>query len=98
MSKITESAKNEECQVRIPGVCNFDPSTTVWAHANDMAAGKGKGLKAHDLNGAYACSACHDTYDRRRRPPEGYQYWQVELDFAKGHYRSVVLLAKKGLI
>lgn len=98
MSKITESARNEECQVRIANVCNFNPETTIWAHANDLAAGKGKGLKAHDINGAYCCSACHDVYDRRRRPPEGMKYSEVELDFAKGHYRSVVLLAQKGLI
>ena len=52
MSAITNSARGMACQVRMPGVCNFDPATTVWCHANGSAAGKGIGQKSHDLLGA----------------------------------------------
>ena len=29
LSKIRKSAKLQECQVRIPGICNFDETTTI---------------------------------------------------------------------
>jgi len=31
-SKIRASAKGEDCQVRVEGVCNFNPETTILAH------------------------------------------------------------------
>lgn len=86
------------CQIRIAGVCNFNPETTVWAHANGSAPGKGIGMKSHDLLGAYACSACHDVYDRRRPAPIGSTRDGIELDFWHGHARSIVLLIEHGLI
>ena len=98
MSRITESARGQECAVRIIGVCNGNTETVVWAHANVMAAGKGRGLKAPDFLGAYACSSCHDVYDGRVSRPHGMSKAEVDLDFANGHYRSVVLLIEKELL
>lgn len=97
MSKITESARDEECQIRIPDVCNHDNRTTVWCHANGMAAGKGVGMKSHDILGSYGCSACHDVYDRRVKA-EWSSRTQVELAFWQGHARSVCILVEKGLL
>jgi hypothetical protein len=54
--------------------------------------------KAHDLLGAYGCSACHDVYDRKRRAPAGVTREEVELAFWEGHARSVVLLLEKQII
>lgn len=96
VSKIRESARGEQCQIRIPGVCNGNPETVVWCHANGSAAGKGIGMKSHDILGAYGCSSCHDAYDRRSKSE--WARWEVELDFWEGHARSVVLLIEKGLI
>ena len=62
--KIRESAKGKDCQVRIPGVCNFRPETTVLAH---VARGSGVAQKCDDIHSAYACSDCHDVIDRRVR-------------------------------
>lgn len=56
---IRQSAKGQPCLVRVPGVCNNDPATTVLAHLN----GAGVGLKASDHEAAYACSACHAWLD-----------------------------------
>lgn len=64
MSKITESARGEECLVRIPAVCNHNPETTVFAHYR-LAGTCGMGKKPKDTQGAYACSSCHDEVDRR---------------------------------
>lgn len=100
MSKIRQSARGEECQIRIPGVCNGNPETTVWAHANGSAAGKGIGMKSPDILGAYACSNCHDAYDRRQYARIGclFSREQVELMFWQGHARSVRILMDKGIL
>ena len=98
MSQITESARNEDCQVRIPHICNFDPATVVWAHANGSAAGKGIGMKSIDELGAYACAACHDVIDGRRNAPEGWTREDVKLAFWEGHARSYQLLKQKGIL
>lgn len=59
--KYTRSARGKHCQVRIPGVCNGNPETVVFAHLN----GGGMGAKRLSIHGAYACSACHDVLDGR---------------------------------
>ena len=96
MSKITQSARGENCQVRIPGVCNGNPETVCWAHANGSAAGKGFGQKCPDFIGAYSCFACHAVYDRRV-PYKGSRT-AVELCFADGVFRSQRMLVEKGLL
>ena len=96
MSKIRRSARGMDCQVRYPGICNHNPDTVVWAHANGSAAGKGIGMKAPDYLGAYCCSACHDVFDRR--VPTHYSRETIELWFAEGVYRSQRILEQKGLL
>jgi hypothetical protein len=61
--KVLRSAKGQPCSARFPGICNADPATTVWAHLNGAAFGKGMGIKAHDVLGFHACFACHSYYD-----------------------------------
>ena len=92
MSKICESAKGQECQVRIPGVCNFNPETTILAHLN----GGGMGRKNPDYQGAYCCSACHDVLDGRVQmvgPAEFLKVYHLE-----GVIRTQELLREQGLI
>lgn len=96
MSRITESARGEMCCIRLAGICTFNRAETVWAHGNGSAAGKGIGMKAHDLLGAYACAACHDVYDRR--VPCDLPRPVVEVAFHEGHQRSILLLIEKGII
>jgi len=62
-SAIRKSARGKDCTFRIPGVCNYDQSTSVWCHSNEYCDGKGKGIKARDEEGAYGCSSCHAFYD-----------------------------------
>jgi len=98
MSKITESARNENCTMRLPGVCSFNPEETVWAHSNRGSDGKGMGKKAHDVNGAYACYACHQTYDRQRQRPMGLSLEEVEAKFTLAMKKSRQILSEKGLL
>ena len=109
MSRITESARGEECQVRIPGVCNRDSNTVVFAHLN----GGGIGQKHPDSEGAYTCSACHDAYDRRSTTYDGdnlripgntpgvihvYTPDDIDLMFFEGCVRTRKILIDEGLL
>ncbi len=98
MSKITESARGEDCQVRLPGVCSFDPTQTVWAHANGAAAGKGMGHKSPDALGAYACYSCHMVIDGHLPLPADLSREDVLIAFHEGHQRSFIKLLEKGLV
>ena len=66
MANLRKAARGRECQVRIPGVCNGNPETTVLAHIR-IAGLCGTGIKPPDLIAAIACSSCHDEIDRRTR-------------------------------
>lgn len=96
MSKITESARNKPCQIRIVGVCNHDETTTVFAHYRKLYLGSGIGLKPTDIFGAYACSACHDAVDGRMKTT----FSKEELDgmHKEGVFRTQHLLVNQGLI
>ena len=61
MSKLRKSAKGQQCMVRVPSICNWNPETTVLAHIG----GAGMALKNNDLFGAFCCSSCHDAIDGR---------------------------------
>lgn len=92
MSKIRKSAKGEECSVRIPAVCNFNPETTILAHKG----GAGWALKANDIHAAYCCSACHDVIDGRTG--SYFNKDEVTLMFYDGMVRSQLIMIEKGLI
>jgi hypothetical protein len=97
MSKIRKSAQGEDCLVRITEVCTGNPEHTIWSHARWGSAGKGKGIKALDLCGAYACTACDAAYDQLTGIKEATRE-QIDADWMQGHLRSLVRLAEKGLI
>lgn len=61
MGNLRKEASGRECQVREPGVCNFDETTVVLAHLN----GAGMGMKHHDVHGCWACDQCHSWLDGR---------------------------------
>lgn len=54
--------------MRLPGICNWDRTTVVLAHINRGGVG-GMGMKAPDVAGVFACSACHDVLDGRQKSP-----------------------------
>lgn len=66
-TKITESARGNPCTMNIVGACNYDPSTVVFAHFPDESHGMSR--KSDDCSGGYACSACHDVLDGRKKWP-----------------------------
>ena len=60
-NKFRKLAKGRDCQVRVPGVCNFNPETTILAHLG----GSGIGQKRDDRHASWSCSDCHDAIDLR---------------------------------
>lgn len=97
-TRIRQSARGEDCLVRIPGVCRRDPAYTIWSHYRGLAGGKGMGIKSIDLCGAYACTACDMLYDGQTKRPAGMTKVDVDLAWLQGHIRSLVRLAEKGLV
>ena len=91
MSRITDSARGQECQIRLSGICSFNTEQTVFAH---LPSGF-KGFKNSDMQGAYACLHCHDEVDRRTMNLESDF---VELEFRRGVEKTQLLLEKAGLI
>mgnify|MGYP001599442703 CR=1 FL=1 len=96
MSKITEFARGKPCTIRLPGICNHDPATSVWAHINSVRYGSGTRHKAVDLIGLMACSSCHDVLDRRVKT-------DLDRDFVmkhvmEGHLESLAMLVKAGIV
>ena len=92
-SKIRKSARGKDCTVRIPGVCNFNPETTIHAHKN----GGGMGMKENDIFGARCCSACHDVIDGRNSK-SAYERVQILKMFYEGIFRTQQQLLDEGLI
>lgn len=69
---LRKAARGRPCQLRIPGVCNRSPDTTVLAHIRRGGVA-GVGQKPPDIVAVWACSACHDQLDRRpHEVPDGY--------------------------
>ena len=76
--------------IRLSGVCNFDPATTVLAHIRLIGI-SGMGHKANDLLGAWACSACHSWVDSNHDDA-------TQAAFAEGVYRTQDRLVKDGVV
>jgi hypothetical protein len=81
--------------VRLEGICNHNSETVVLAHIR-LSGVSGMGIKADDLLGAWACSACHDAVDRRFRTDLDRDY--VRLAHLEGMVRTIAQLRKEGLI
>lgn len=80
--------------MRLPGICNHNPETTVLAHLR-QAGVTGVGQKAPDVLGAWACSACHAEVDRQTRH---FEHDFVRLAFLEGVMRTQYQLVQEGVI
>lgn len=94
MADLRKAARGRECQVRIPGVCNATPETSVLAHIR-LAGLCGTGIKPPDLIATIACSACHDEIDRRTHFVDAGYAKECALE---GMARTQVIWLKEGVI
>lgn len=95
MSKIRESARGKQCQIRLVGICNHNPETVVLAHYR-MAGTCGIAMKPSDIQAAYACSRCHDAVDGRLKTDLSHD--ELQTAFAEGVMRTQQILIKQGLL
>ena len=95
MSKIRKSARGQQCQIRLIGICNHNPETVVLAHYR-MAGTCGTGMKPSDIQAAYACSRCHDVVDGRLKTDLSRD--EIQTAFAEGVMRTQQILIKQGLL
>lgn len=94
-------AKGQSCLVRIPGICNHDPETTVLSHVSIpgyKAMGSRK-ASLPDLCAAWSCSACHDAVDWRTHPNrDGAQVVEWAVYHMEGVMRTLDALVKAGVL
>ena len=82
---LRELAKGQPCMIRVAGICNRNPETTVLAHYR-LGGTCGTGMKPPDMRGAWACSACHDAVDGRVRST--WSRCELRLMHAEGVFRT----------
>lgn len=82
-------AKGKDCQLRLLGICNFDPETTVLAHVRRGGVA-GIGQKPPDVVGIHACSTCHDAMDGRLGPMK----IPADSDVLEGLCRTIAVVDK----
>lgn len=95
---IRRSARGEECTLNFDGVCSYDSSTVVLCHSNELADGKGMGLKAPDTAACYGCASCHDVLDGRRPRPSWLTYEMMLQRFREAVVATHARLRAKGLM
>ena len=73
--QLEKLARGQQCYMRLPGVCNGDPETTVLCHIRRGNLG-GIELKPAPVCAVPMCFDCHNAYDSRTRT----KYSRTELD------------------
>ncbi len=92
---LRKTARGRPCMVRLEGVCNGNPETTVLAHVR-LVGVSGMGMKSTDIIGAWACSSCHDAIDRRAHMDLDREH--VRLAHLEGMVRTLAQLDREGLL
>ncbi len=93
--KYTKSAKGQKCQVRLPGICNHNPETVIFAHLN----GAGLAMKAMPIHGSYCCSNCHDVVDGRDyKALQDIGMHRLKLYLLEGVIRTQEIMVKEGVL
>lgn len=85
---LLDMAQGMPCLLRVPGVCNRDPDTTVAAHSNwQQHGGKGAHRKADDCYSVFGCSACHTWLDQGGTATKA----EKQLAFLRAHADQVLI-------
>jgi hypothetical protein len=90
VTDLRKYAQGKPCMVRLAGVCNGNPETTVLAHVRLIGI-SGMGLKAPDILGAWCCSSCHYMVDTAN-------HYATQAAFAEGVYRTIAELVKAKVV
>lgn len=94
-NKLTKLAEGQKCLIRVPTVCNGNPSTTVACHVRLIGI-SGAGLKSPDLCIAFGCSSCHAVVDGQQK--SSFSYEERRLMLLEGMIRTQYWLLQHGHI
>lgn len=83
-------ARNEQCYIRLPMICNRNSETVVLAHWRQIGV-SGLGIKSPDILGCPACSDCHAYVDSHHDA-------ETQVSFARGVFRWQNELVKRGVV
>lgn len=89
MTNLRREAIGRTCQIRLPG-CQSEPVCLCHWRQIDIS---GMGVKSPDALGAWGCMHCHHIVDTTGRGDES-----VQLDFARGVFRTQAILIREGLL
>lgn len=92
---LRKAARGRECTIRIPGVCNFNPESSVLTHYR-LGGLCGTGIKPNDLVAAIGCDCCHAAVDGRLRTE--FTHEELRLMHAEGVLRTLDIWERKGFI
>ncbi|MCH8506470.1 MAG: DUF1364 domain-containing protein [Ectothiorhodospiraceae bacterium] len=96
--QLRESARGQDCTIRLPGICSGDPATTILAHP--PVGNGGMSSKGSDDDGAFCCDACHSVIDGRVKarihPEEILECWIRGSQETRAIWRRMGLLSVKG--
>ena len=87
--KLLEVVRSSPCQA-----CGKQDGTVVAAHSNQLADGKGKGIKASDYRIAALCFSCHMDLDQGNKltKEQRREFWEM------AHRRTIGELFERNLI
>ena len=88
-AKLLVACRQLPCQL-----CEIEDGTVVAAHSNQLADGKGKGIKASDYRVAALCFSCHMDLDQgnKLRKDQRRVFWEL------AHRRTIGELFERNLI
>jgi hypothetical protein len=87
--KLLVACRQLPCQL-----CEIEDGTVVAAHSNQLADGKGKGIKASDYRIAALCFSCHMDLDQGNKltKDQRREFWEM------AHRRTIGELFERNLI
>lgn len=93
-----DGSRGQPCSFAMPGICNGDADTVVFAHLNGAEFGKGMGQKADDIAGLDACQSCHAYIDighgTRPAMSDG-EFWRR---LARGVVATIANRVERGIV
>lgn len=92
MTNLRKEAKGRDCTIRIPGVCNRNPETSVLCHLS----GAGMARKSDDRQAAIGCSDCHRCVDGVE--PHGFTRDERRLFLLDGVVRTQQIWITEGMM
>lgn len=92
---LRKATRGRECTIRIPGVCNFNPESSVLTHYR-LGGLCGTGIKPSDLVAAIGCDCCHAAVDGRLRTE--FTHEELRLMHAEGVLRTLDIWERAGFI